>query len=233
MACIVTTALSVRHACRARGTAGAAPQQAAQRRGACLLAQVHTERVDMLLGVGPQNVHLVLWGSHSEEALDICLGIPAATLQQLLGIQGLPDEYVLPLRVGGTVDRPVVDWKEASKKLTILSALQAYRRNLHEQGGAQQQAPAGAAAGREEAAAGGSWWQRAMGFIGSSAMQFLEEAEQRFEAEVTQVPPRLGALPWEGAGASGGAAAGGGAGSGLLAGESEAVAVAGTGVREK
>jgi hypothetical protein len=193
-------------------------------RGPALLAQVRTERVDMLLGVGAQDVHLVLWGSHSQEELDMCIGIPAGTLQKLLGLRGLPEDYVLPLRVSGTVDRPSVDWREATKKLTILSALQVQQQQRQQQQ-LQQQQQAGPAWGQE---AGGSWWQRAMGYIGASTLSFLQEAELRFEAEVMQVPPLVRPLPWEEGEQGTAAAEGSGSGAGSpLASESEAAAMAG------
>lgn len=131
----------------------------------------------MLLGVGRADVHIVLWGSRQQPGgqLDMRIGLPAATLQQLLGIRGLPGEYVLPLRVGGTTEAPVVDWQEASsKKLTILSALQAYRRSKQqgELGLPAWATPAAPAAAAGDGGVGGSWWERAMRYISSSTAVF-------------------------------------------------------------
>lgn len=44
-----------------------------------------------------------------------------------------------------------------------------------------------------------------MGYIGSSTLSFLDAAEERFQAELSQVPPLTRPLPWQqGGGSEGG-----------------------------
>lgn len=73
---------------------------------------------------GSGALHVACWGTvdRSSEQLNMTLGVPADSLA-LLGVHGLPDGFVLQLKVTGTPDAPGVDWRDASDKLLALAAL--------------------------------------------------------------------------------------------------------------
>ena len=75
---------------------------------------VETHRLDLLLGADMDNskgIHLITWGTvnTATNTLEMTLGIPAKTLQQA-GVRGLQPEYVLPIKITGQIQAPVVDF---------------------------------------------------------------------------------------------------------------------------
>jgi len=82
---------------------------------------LHVGRVDALLDSG---VHLCGWGTidFPGSRLNMRLGIPADTLQDALGIEGLPRNFVLQVPVGGTLQDPEFDTGPAAAKIALLTA---------------------------------------------------------------------------------------------------------------
>lgn len=78
-------------------------------------------------GGGGVLLELSLWGSHDPAtgALDMVLGLPTGMLQQL-GIADLPQGYLLPVQLRGTVDRPRVGYEAALRRLGALVVRQQY-----------------------------------------------------------------------------------------------------------
>ncbi|KAG1657535.1 hypothetical protein FOA52_005421 [Chlamydomonas sp. UWO 241] len=77
---------------------------------------IATNRVDMLIGSGsrdsPTTLELSLWGTHNVPtgALDFVVGLPSGALRGL-GIRALPEGYVLPVEMRGTLARPAINYK--------------------------------------------------------------------------------------------------------------------------
>ena len=56
-------------------------------------------------------VRLVMWGVYDAagNSMDMVLGLPSETLAQL-GIKGLPQDTVLPVKVQGDAEHLRIDW---------------------------------------------------------------------------------------------------------------------------
>ena len=60
----------------------------------------------------PAGVHFAVWGrvdTAHDNATEMMLGLPADTLA-VYGINNLPKDYMLDIRVSGTTTNPKVDW---------------------------------------------------------------------------------------------------------------------------
>eukprot|EP00246_Nothoceros_aenigmaticus_P004271 TRINITY_DN15759_c0_g1_i1.p1 TRINITY_DN15759_c0_g1~~TRINITY_DN15759_c0_g1_i1.p1 ORF type:complete len:197 (+),score=40.12 TRINITY_DN15759_c0_g1_i1:26-592(+) len=80
-------------------------------------------RMDVLLA---DNVHVVTWGhiDWMKETMKMTIAVPGSTLQRLLGLRGLPDDYYLQIPVRGTFEQPAVDWKAAGVGIAQLTLRQ-------------------------------------------------------------------------------------------------------------
>eukprot|EP00879_Flechtneria_rotunda_P017118 GHRR01017926.1.p1 GENE.GHRR01017926.1~~GHRR01017926.1.p1 ORF type:complete len:450 (+),score=189.71 GHRR01017926.1:171-1520(+) len=153
-----------------------------------------TERVDMIVGSQQNGIRVALWGRVDTNAytVDMIIGLPAITLSQA-GIKNLPDSYMLPLAVTGSLSKPQIDWPAAMRKLAVLSAMQlgcgAWQQQQPEQQRQQQQGLAGLLPGLFGAA------NKALSTATSS---FLGQVDERLQQELLQVPPPVTEqLPWE------------------------------------
>ncbi len=82
------------------------------------------ERVDMLLS---NSYPLALWGTidFGKDRVHLELGIGANTLQNAFGLSKLPDDYILPLPIRGSVSKPKLDKPRATVKIgTLIAELQ-------------------------------------------------------------------------------------------------------------
>jgi hypothetical protein len=77
---------------------------------------IEIERTDFLMD---KTFHLCFWGSYNlvKEKLNLTLGITAPTLQRILKIDGLPEDYVLQLPVSFKNQQLKIDFKKAAEKL--------------------------------------------------------------------------------------------------------------------
>ena len=79
-------------------------------------------RIDALI---ESAIHLCAWGKIDlPNQLNMILGIPADTLENALGIKGLPRNYVLQIPVRGTIQNPKYDSGAATAKITAWLATQ-------------------------------------------------------------------------------------------------------------
>ena len=87
---------------------------------------ITTNRVDMAFG---PTVSLSLWGVHrpSTGAIDMVVGLNAGALAQLrVKPELLPEGYMLPVALRGTIDSPSVDFGGAARRLAALLLRQQY-----------------------------------------------------------------------------------------------------------
>ena len=177
---------------------------------------------------------MCVWGTVDplSEAMAMRVGLPAATLA-LAGARGLPDGYVLPLDLHGTLRSPALDLPAAMRKVAVLSAMQLGR-SLGAAalggGGAKAGGSSGLAAdgtagvgGAGGGGGGGGGGAAPMAHLGRASAAFLRQVaavDARLQAELggPPPPPPVGPLPFGGGGGGGGgggsSAQGGGGGGG-------------------
>ncbi len=82
---------------------------------------VNIGRIDALVAGA---VHLCAWGQIEipSGSLNMRVGIPADTLQETLGINNLPRNYVLQIPVRGTIEKPEYDTTSATAKIAAMVA---------------------------------------------------------------------------------------------------------------
>ncbi|CAM6127955.1 unnamed protein product [Calypogeia fissa] len=84
---------------------------------------VDCSRLDILLA---DKVHVATWGSLDwiSENVQMTLAIPGKSLRELLGLTKVPENYYLKIPVGGTLEKPLVEWKAAVVAIAELTARQ-------------------------------------------------------------------------------------------------------------
>ena len=86
---------------------------------------IEAKRLDISIGVPGlgRPLTLVSWGkAHSspDGPISMTLAIPSETLD-ILGIEGLPEDFGVPINVTGTVRRPKIEIVRASKDVSLLA----------------------------------------------------------------------------------------------------------------
>ena len=85
---------------------------------------ITTRRLDILVSIPGLSspLHLITWGTANlspSGAVDMILAIPADSLAYL-GLTGLPENFGVPIHVGGKVAAPTVNLIKASKDVALL-----------------------------------------------------------------------------------------------------------------
>eukprot|EP00898_Chlorokybus_atmophyticus_P001974 jgi/Chlat1/2778/Chrsp187S02909 len=67
-------------------------------------------------------VQLAAWGETdlNTRKISMTLGVPAYSLRRWTGVKNLPEDYVLQVHLGGTLDQYRVDWGKAAKQIAGL-----------------------------------------------------------------------------------------------------------------
>ncbi len=84
---------------------------------------VATGRMDALLA---DTIHICTWGRINlvQDKLHMYLGLPADTLNQSFGIQGLSSKYVMKIPIRGSTKDPEIETGPAAAKITAMIASQ-------------------------------------------------------------------------------------------------------------
>lgn len=87
---------------------------------------ITVERVELLLA---DLYEIAVWGKVKDHSLNMKIGLPSSTLAKAFQIQNLPDNYVLPLTLEGSLENPKINLKKAAAKIAALFICQQENKN--------------------------------------------------------------------------------------------------------
>ncbi|MGL5263043.1 MAG: hypothetical protein ACRDAI_00455 [Candidatus Rhabdochlamydia sp.] len=87
---------------------------------------ITVERIELLLA---DLYEIAVWGKIKGHSLNMKIGLPASTLAKAFQIQNLPDDYVLPLTLEGSLENPKINLKKAAAKIAALFICQQENKN--------------------------------------------------------------------------------------------------------
>ncbi len=87
---------------------------------------ITVERVELLLA---DLYEIAVWGKVKDHSLNMKIGLPSSTLAKAFQIQNLPDDYVLPLTLEGSLENPKINLKKAAAKIAALFICQQENKN--------------------------------------------------------------------------------------------------------
>lgn len=86
------------------------------------------ERVELLLA---DLYEIAIWGKVKDDLLKMKVGLPASTLNKAFQIPNLPSNYVLALKLEGSLENPEINLKKAAAKIAALFICQQNKNPLN------------------------------------------------------------------------------------------------------
>ncbi|HEV3270476.1 MAG TPA: hypothetical protein VGZ69_07530 [Candidatus Rhabdochlamydia sp.] len=89
---------------------------------------ITVERVELLLA---DLYEIAIWGKIKDDLLKMRVGLPASTLNKAFQIPNLSPNYVLALKLEGSLENPEIDLKKAAAKIAALFICQQNKKPLN------------------------------------------------------------------------------------------------------